>query len=245
MKNFIKKGLEKIKKEKIEPTASWKFSLQNFFWWLAFSFSILAGGVSISILTFLIAELDWQIYANLGNSSLETFLIMFPHFWIIFLGLFMVISYQNLRHTRKGYHYEVVLVTAVIIGGSLFLGAVLYFSGLNQKLNQIFLESIPGYENVIHTKEDQWSQPKKGLLSGEIVSKKTVEESQVLILKNIKSGTWKIFINDNTQVRGRVRLEEGEKIKVIGRQKKEKSDFEAMEIRPWEGMGHNRKNDNK
>ena len=98
---------------------------------------------------------------------------------------------------------------------------------------------------MIHTKEDQWSQPKKGLLSGEIVSKKTVEESQVLILKNIKSGTWKIFINDNTQVRGRVRLEEGEKIKVIGRQKKEKSDFEAMEIRPWEGMGHNRKNDNK
>lgn len=237
MKDFIKKGLAEIKKEEILPTKRWVFKVKNFFWWISFGFSILIGGFSIAILVFLVQELDWQIYTNLGDSFLKTFLIMFPHFWIIFLGIFIFISYQNLRHTKKGYRYELIFILGITIGGSLLLGSVLYFSGLNQKLNRIFIEKVPGYERLIHTKEDQWSQPQRGLLSGEIISK----TNSVLTLENAKKGIWQVTINNETLIRGRVNLAEGAKIKIIGKQESSgENNFEATEIKPWDGGGRSR-----
>jgi heme/copper-type cytochrome/quinol oxidase subunit 2 len=240
MKDFIKKGLEKIKSEKIKPVAKWKFEARNFFWWTALVASVLAGGISVSILVFLVSELDWQIYNHLGDSFLETFLIMFPHFWLIFLAVFMVISYENLRHTKKGYHYELFVALGVIMTSSLVFGAFLYFSGLNQKLNRIFSDAVPGYLSVIHTKEDQWSQPEKGLLSGKIILQEKIADTDVLVIETFKKEDWKVFITKDTFVKGAVELKEGEIIKVIGKQKQEKNQFEATEIRPWEGMGRGR-----
>lgn len=240
MKTFIEKGLEKIKMEKIKPVAKWKIEARNFFWWMALGVSVLAGGISVSILVFLVSELDWQIYSHLGDSALETFLIMFPHLWLLFLGVFTFISYENLRHTKKGYHYELLIALGVILSASLVLGAVLYFSGLNQKLNQIFVDSVPGYLSIIHTKEDQWSQPEKGLLAGKIIFEEKNTSADILTIETFREEKWKIFITKDTFIRGRIELKEGEIIKVIGKQRQEKNQFEAAEVRPWEGRGNNR-----
>lgn len=240
MKNFIEKGLEKIKKEKIRPVAKWKIEARNFFWWTALVVSVLAGGISVSILAFLISELDWQVYSHLGDSALETFLIMFPHFWLLFLGIFIFISYENLRHTKRGYHHELLVALGVIVVASLVLGAFLYFSGFNRKLNQIFVTSVPGYRNIIHTKEDQWSQPEKGLLAGKIILEEKTADSNTLIIETFEGEKWKIFITKETFIKGRVELKETDAIKVIGKQKQEKNQFEASEIRPWEGGGQHR-----
>jgi len=240
MKDFIQRGLEEIKKEKIKPIASWKFQVRDFFWWIAFSFSILAGGISISISIFLITELDWGMYQHLGHSFLETFLIMFPHFWFVFLSIFLFISYQNLRHTKKGYHYELILVTVVIVFVSIILSLLFSFTKIDQKLNQIFINKIPGYERIIHTKEHQWSQPEEGLFSGRIIKKEIKNNTTTLILENAKSGVWEIFVKKETLIRGRVKLVEGEQIKIIGKQRNNQNEFEAKEIRPWERRGNHK-----
>jgi len=240
MKDFIKKGLKQIKKEKITPTAKWQFEAKNFFWWSIFSISVLMGGVSVAILLFLIIGLDWQIYTHLGDSFLETFLIIFPHFWFLFLILFIFLSYKNLRCTKKGYSYEWFFVLIAVIAASLLFGAFLHFLGLDNKLNQIFLDTVPGYEKIIHTKEDQWLQPEKGLLSGEIVSQETSGDTLILTLKTFKKEVWQIFIIESTLIKKRAELTKGEKIKIIGKEKKENKTFEATEIRPWEGRGKNR-----
>ncbi len=240
MENFIEKGLEKIKKEKIRPVAKWRIEAKNFFWWIVFIVSILAGGVSFSILAFLIEELDWQIYRNIGDSFLETFLVMFPHLWFIFLIVFIFISYKNLRHTKKGYHYELLFALGIIVIASFILSLLLYFSGLNRKLNQIFIDNIPGYTEVIHTKEDQWSQPENGLLSGEIISVEKIDSVDILIIETFKEEDWEVLVTKDTFVRGAVELKKGETIKAIGKQKQEKNQFEATEIRPWSGKGKNK-----
>lgn len=237
MEKFIERGLEKIREEKIVPTARWKFETKNFLWWLALGVSVLAGGISISILVFLVTQLDWQIYAHLGDSFWETFLIMFPHVWFLLMAFFVFFSYRNLRNTKKGYRLEWFFVWGAIVGGSVLLGLVFYFSGASEKLNQVFASSVPGYEKVIHTKEDQWSQPEKGLLSGEIISKQTEEGTEVLNLKTFQDEDWQVSIDSQTVVRGKVDLQEGEEIKVIGKQKEQKNEFQAQEVRPWQGNG--------
>ncbi len=237
MEKFIEKGLEKIKKEKIRPVAKWKIEARNFSWWAAFALSVLAGGISFSILAFLVGELDWKIYNNLGDSFVKTFLIMFPHLWFLFLAVFMFISYKNLRHTKKGYHYELLFALGIIVIASFMLSLLLYFSGLNKKLNQIFINNIPGYTEVIHTKEDQWSQPEKGLLSGAIISAEEIDSVDILTIETFEEENWEVFVTKDTLVRGAVELKKGETIKAIGKQKQEKNQFEATEIRPWEGRG--------
>lgn len=239
MKDFIQKGLEKIKQEKIKPTPKWKFEVQNFFWWVVFAFSILAGGISISILVFLVKELDWNIYGNLGESFLKTFLVMFPHLWLFFLLVFIFISYRNLRHTKKGYHYELFIAVGVILVASFILGLFLYFFKVNEKLNKVFIRNIPGYSKVIHTKENQWSQPAKGLLAGKIIREENANNDRVLVIETFKAGNWEVFVIKNTFVKRNVKLKRGEIIKIIGRQKQRENQFEAIEIRPWEGRGQN------
>lgn len=241
MEKFIERGLKKIREEKITPVARWRFEARNFFWWLVFGISILGVGISISILIFLATELDWRIYSHLGDSFLETFLIMFPHAWLLLMALFMVFSYENLRNTKSGYRLEWISVWGTIVGAGVFLGFALYFSGAGGKLNQVFASSVPSYEKVIHTKEDQWSQPERGLLSGEIVSKEQSKaDSEVLHLKSFEDENWDVLVGAETVVRGRVGLQQGEEIKVIGKQTENKNEFEAEEIRPWKGNGRNR-----
>lgn len=228
MKNLIEKTIAEIQEKKIQPSSRSYFSLRNLAFWSASFLTLIFSSFAVSLILFLTFDLDWDIYEHLNDSWLENILIAIPHLWIFFLVIFAALSYFLFKKTKKSYRRSFALIILIIFISSLIGGTTLYASGLSEKLNIIFAENIPQYNDLIHSKEDQWSQADNGLLSGTIQSL----NENALTITDFNQENWTVYINDNTNVKGRVNLSENEVIKIIG-EKISNREFQAEEIRPW------------
>ena len=82
------------------------------------------------------------------------------------------------------------------------------------------------------TREAQWMQPAKGFLAGTIIS---VAQNK-LEIKDLNNKIWNISIDEKTLIKSSANIAQEKKIKIIG-EKLDENNFQAQEIRPWEGKG--------
>jgi len=227
MKNS-QKLLEKIQVRKITQKSRLKFVLKNSLFWTLFALSIIIGGLSFSVILFVLNETEFDLLSQITDSKVELFLGILPFFWVISCVIFLLISIFGIRHTKIGYRYSPFWVFGSSVILSIILGTSFFFTGGAGKIEQIFAENIPIYESVVEKKIALWSMPEQGFLSGEIIEKK-----EILIIKDWSGKKWKINF-ENALMRGKMSLNKGEKIKIIGKMS-EDIIFIAKEIRPWEG----------
>jgi hypothetical protein len=116
---------------------------------------------------------------------------------------------------------------------SVTLGTILYSNGLSENLGNIFFEKIPYYNRLVYSCEKQWMQPKRGLLAGTIIEIELPENN--FMLMDLDNNRWKIEAS-KTIWKGKLIPAIGLKIKIIGKLIDD-NNFEAMEIRPWQGQG--------
>ena len=235
MKNSLKL-LEKIKSRNINPTARWKFILQNTFSWGAFFISVILGGLAFSVIIFSFSQEEVILFSHFSHSKIEFFLGILPFLWIIFVFLFFIFSYFLLRHTKRGYRYPLFIVLGGSISISILVGIVLFFNGGAEKFEKIFSQKIHLYEGIDEKKEKFWISPEKGFLSGQIISLNINDEESEerrLEIRDFQGNEWRILYKENS-VRQKVLLEKNEKIKIIGETTAENI-FSAKEIRPWNG----------
>ena len=229
MKNS-QKLLEKIQSEKIPQRSRWQFTVKNIFFWSLFTFSIIIGGLSFSVILFAFSQTDFDLLSHIPNSKIELFLGLLPFLWIFFCLSFLFISIFGIRHTRKGYRYSPLLVFGSSVVLSIILGAILFSVGGAEKMERIFSENVPVYKSLEERKISRWSRPEDGFLSGKIVGK---EEN--LIIEDWNGKKWEIDFK-NAIIKGRLSLEKDEEIKIIGKMS-ESDIFIATQIGPWERMG--------
>jgi hypothetical protein len=234
MKNS-QKLLKKIQTRKVIQKSRLEFTFKNILFWTLFAFSIIIGGLSFSVIIFAFSQTEFDLLSHITDSKVEFFLGILPFFWIISCTIFLFISIFGIRHTKTGYRYSPFLIFGSSIILSIILGASFFFTGGAEKIEQIFAENIPIYESVAEKKMAIWSMPKQGFLSGEII-----EKEAMLIIEDWSGKKWKIDFT-NALVRGRMPLNKGEKIKIIGKIS-EGNIFVAEEIRPW-GGGRMRSNE--
>ncbi len=78
-KNLSQKTWNKIKREKIAPRPKWIFSLKYFSLWAFLASFVLIGGLSFSIIFFVIANSDWRgFFTQIG--FFKAFLLGVPFF---------------------------------------------------------------------------------------------------------------------------------------------------------------------
>lgn len=228
MKEISKKALERIKKEKIEPTPKWKFLLKDYITWFSFVLSIIIGSFGFAMVLFMLLNHDWDIYRYLNRTFIEHLLVSLPYLWILFLLFFIFLADYNLKHTKRGYRYKTYLVLLASIIISLIMGSLLYYFGIGTKINDIFAHNFPYYRRVFYPREEIWNNPEKGLLAGIITNVKSENEFS---LKDFKEKIWQIEAKD-AYLKKAIIIREGEKIKIIG-ELKSINIFIAKEIRPW------------
>ncbi len=226
--------LKKIQDKKIKQNSLWKFVFKNFIFWMLFSFSVIIGGLSFSIIIFYLNQTEVDLFLDINNLKIEFLFKILPFFWIIFFILFLVTSVYGIRHTKTGYRYSSFLVFGSSIILSILFAFFFFFLGSAKQIEEIFSENIVIYNSFKEKKIAIWSKPKDGFLSGKVLSK----ETERLILEDFNGKKWEIDYK-NVLSRGRLVLEQNKQIKLIGKIKNENI-FVAEKIRPW--IGHRRKN---
>jgi len=219
MKKEIKKSqklLNEITAKEIKPNPRWYFVLQNYIFWSVFLMFAIFGSIAFSIVLYATTENDFDLLF-LSGSKIE------------FL-FFSVVSILGIRHTKTGYRYPLFKILSFNILLSVFLGALFFYTGGAEKMERIFAENISVYKSVKENRISRWSHPENGLLSGVILENKNKDN---ILIEDFNGTKWEIDIQ-NAFIRPKLYLNQGEKIKIIGKISKNNI-FIAREIRKWEG----------
>lgn len=224
------KILQKIKNDNIKPIEKWKIDLANDAFWSGFVFLATLSGLSLSAVVYFLFQTDWRMPQNIAMGRLEYVLSVLPYFWIILLALFLVLSYFNIRNTRKGYRYEFKKITGVTFLIVFASGSIIYVSRAHVAVDDVFFRNVPLYVHMTNSKELVWSRPDKGLLGGMII----LVEPEFIEIEDFNGTQWKVVSADGALVQPRVELKPNKEIKVVGRVLEDHV-FDANEIRPWTG----------
>ena len=232
MKNLIQDTISRIKEQHIRPEPRWKFVLRKIGLWILIGLVAFLASASISVVYFLLSQLDWDLYRFSQHNRIFFFFSMVPYFWLILLAIFAAGVFWGVRRTENGYRFNWLKIVAVTVAGLILLGFLLSYIGLDRHFNNVMMKRMPYYANNIETKEKQWMQPEQGFLSGVI---KDISKDG-LSIRDLDGADWNVEVSEKTFVRPMARIEKGEMIKIIGTKKGGKT-FEALEIRPWRGRG--------
>ena len=233
MEEVSKNTLQQIKKENIKPIPKWQFLLKDSLVWGLFAINLILGSIGFAISLYILGSNDVLLDTSLVKNAWEWIILSIPIAWILLTILFVFIAYYNFKHTKEGYRFTVVKIFLMNIVVSIVLGVVMNGFGLSQKLNTIFSDNIPFYNHTMDLRSEVWMRPESGYLAGSIVDINS--DTKILKIEDLKGKIWDIQYQDAT-VKGRVVLELGEEIKIVGNAVSDNV-FEASEIRPWVGNG--------
>lgn len=233
MSELSKNILKKIKQQAIKPIPRWKFLLKNYGKWAGFALFVLMGSVSISVVIFMLTDHDWDIYRYLDKSFFEYLLLSIPYFWFLLLSVFVTFAWYDLEKTKAGYKYGFLKIGLVNILLSVVLGIVFFYAGLGIKIDKIFADNLPYYQNIHqYARPDIWENPDRGLLVGKIT--KTIDENNFRV-EDPGKNSWVVNCL-NCIFRNRVANLEGAMVKIMGK-KIDDGNFQATEIRPLKPKG--------
>jgi hypothetical protein len=209
-KALASKVLERIAGENVVPRARWHFLLHNSVLWSLWVGSIVIGAMAVAASIFTVANFQWGFYQATHDTLFEFVVESLPYLWIVALGLFTFVAYQNVRHTKRGYRYPLWIIVGLNITGSCFGGMFLYAVGGGQFVDETIGEHIPLHQPFMAVERGRWMQPERGLIAGEVVI--INEEEGTLVLRSFDGDEWQVettslhepdwdALNDFTQVR--------------------------------------------
>ncbi len=232
MKNLIQKTLKKIKEEHIVPEPRWKFLVRKLGAWLVLSGIILLGALFVSVIYYLLRQLDWELPRMMHHSVAVYGLSVFPYFWLFWVIILGGVAFMGIRKTESGYRFNWLKIIITISVTVLSLGFFLFSFGWGSHFDRVMRCDIPYYAQHVITKKKQWMQPRKGFLAGRI--KSISKSKKEIVLNDLNNQQWEIILSLNTLIAPRVLLKSGKTIKIIGKREK-KYKFKATQIRPWLG----------
>lgn len=228
-----KNVLEKIKKFEIKPIPKWQFMLKESFVRILFGINIFLGSIGFGIVLYLLMNSEVLQDKTLLSTFWERIIFGIPLAWILLTIFFVIVAYYNFKNTQEGYRYDVIKIFLLSIFISFFLGSILYFTRLSERLNDLFVENIPYYTHTLDLREKIWMRTEEGFLAGKI--KSVDDEMKLFELIDLEGSVWEVTYG-KAMVKSRVQLVEEEEIKIIGK-RVSNNVFEALEIRPWGGSG--------
>lgn len=222
--------IEKIKEQQMKPLPRWRFTIKYTLIWLSFILCVLFGALAFSVILYAIQQLDFDIARHMSHSTIELVLSLVPYLWIIALIIFLVMAIFSIKNSRKGYRFTSPSLVGFATGLSILVGTLFFISGGAGWLENAFANEVSIYEGIEERKEQIWSLPEEGYLSGTIIS----ASDNIIDLKDLKGKYWKVSY-EGADIVPAVHLTDGEKIKLMGKMTSENT-FKANMIRPWGGF---------
>jgi hypothetical protein len=227
-KDISQIALEKIKESGIKPISKNIFNLKRVLFWSLVGFAVLVGAVSFAVTCSILFSNDWYLYNKFGFGFI---LKSLPYFWVICLLLLAILGEFYYRKTLFGYRHRVFTIIGVYIILTVVFGFVLHLFKIGEVVEQTISDNVPFYRGMMFNKDELWSQPEEGLISGRIVE---VDDVSIKII-DLNDNVWIIDKNEAI-IAPRVKMEIGEIIKIVGDKDSDNDEiFNANQIRPWMG----------
>lgn len=198
--NISEKILETIKDQQLKPKPKWQFLLQDYMVWLSGLLAIMIGGLAFAVIIYMFVNNDWGLYPAVSNSLVYFIFKTLPYFWLIFLVLFIIIAYYNLKHTKQGYKLRLrnmVLITVLV---SVLLGLFWYNIGFGQVIDNALSNKFPIYRQFInktHQRALFLQNPDEGILIGVITEFEEIDmassKNHVFTLVDWDNKEWQII----------------------------------------------------
>lgn len=223
-KDISQIALERIKESGIKPIPKNVFNLKRVTFWTFVGLSILIGAISFSVILSILFNNDWDLYNRFGFSFIFRTL---PYFWFICLAIFTILGDFYYRKTTVGYRNSTIIIVGIYITLTVVSGSVLHFIGVGETIEGSLSKNISVYHGVMFDKDNFWTNPEEGLISGRIVS---INGDSVRII-DFRNNIWDVSFGDAV-IGKRVQIKEGVMIKIIGDTCSDGC-FNAEQIRPW------------
>lgn len=214
-KNISQIVLQRIKESGIKPIPRKIFNLKRVLFWSFVGIALIIGAVSFSVALSILFNNDWYLYNKLGFGFI---LKTLPYFWVICLLIFTVLGEYYYRKTLLGYRHRIATVVGMYIAITVISGSILNIIGVGETVEQTLFNNVPIYHIVTFDKNEIWSHPEQGLLTGKIVD----IGDKVIKIVDRDNVIWSINIGN---VDGSANLKVGEVIKIIGDKDSDIDDF--------------------
>ncbi len=224
------KVYEEIKKEEVKMKPRCFFAFKSLAW-------LTLAGMFFVLTVFLISASTTYI----GNFQMGVmaaqkpglFFGSLPYFLIGLTILFIYLAARSYRKSRRLCQHEEWMLLGVIVFGALVIGVVASYARLDRGVMSL-LENQKGYDMIIVTSKEYWSQPEKGTLSGVVTAQAS---KKMFYLENWEGKNWIVFVVDKnpiskTQVKAQNTPGSFKIVRMVGEQKKP-AEFAAWAVWKW------------
>jgi len=160
---------EKIKEKHIKPRAKWRFLIVNYGWWLLFGLLFLITSIGFGVVLYLLKGSDWEIVRLVSSGFWGRLVLVMPRLWLGLLAITTILAVWEFRKTRKGYRYDIAIILAIVVIGSMLFGALVYSTGLGERLDTVLTDNMPLYRGRLHQQMDLWDRADQGFLIGRVI----------------------------------------------------------------------------
>lgn len=170
--------IQKIKNENVKPISKYIFLFRKISVWFLLALSTMFGAYAFAFffLKTLYIDFDnWEYFAD----SYDTFLMdNIPLIWAILFVVSLLLMFYLFKKTNKGYRYSIIFIGSTSLAISFVLGIVLSKTFYGNMLIERFED-----EKAIN-----WTNPKSGRLSGEVLF---IDDNYVLV-RDIQDDIWNV-----------------------------------------------------
>lgn len=224
--------MNKISEEHVTPKARWKFVVREYGVWITSGTLLLLSSLVLSVVIYILAENDWDVYEAFADNVLLFIFLTFPYA-LLFIGVVgFILLYVAVRHTKRGYKFSTVLILALVFLASFALGSTLHAVGISERIDNVMTAKIPAYTNIINPRVYRWNHPEKGMLAGQVM---TIPQTNMFVIKDRQGQDWVILVTSTDVV------SEGERFRIIGRMI-EPNKIQAHKVLHWKESQKKSKN---
>lgn len=205
--------MSRIESEKIEPISRWYWLSHEYALWGAWGASVLFGALAVSVASFASLHIGYALYEVSHNDFIDFVFDALPYLWLGAFFVMVLAAYFNLRHTKRGYRYPILLVVGSSIGFSFLGGGMLHAVGAGWYIDRMLGEVLPAYQSREKLEERFWQAPLAGRFVGKIIEGEEAEEGMVAFV-DAENNTWLIDLEELRQ-RDLSLLQTGKKVRLL------------------------------
>ncbi|MFH1287050.1 MAG: hypothetical protein ABII02_04885 [Candidatus Magasanikbacteria bacterium] len=181
--------LSRIKEENITPKPRWAFLLRDCALWIVGGICVFIGGLAFAVILYMFRTSHWSLLSEAGGSTATIVFASLPYVWFLCLFLFLGAAYYNVKHTKRGYKWNLFTMMGGLILLSIVFGILLYVLGVARATDEVLIRRAPIYARVMHPNQRVWMHPEKGLLTGVIIE---IHSSSTMDIQDIQRKLWNV-----------------------------------------------------
>jgi hypothetical protein len=207
--------MEKIENEHVAQVPRWKFVLSEYGIWILWGFSVFVGALSFAVILFFITHAGFSFYEATHEDISHFMIEVLPYLWFLLFALMAILAHYNLRHTKRGYRFEVWQVLVSSIAASFVGGLLLHTIGVGFLVDDFVAKRMPMVPTLERIEMHMWQSPEKGRMIGIYQGDGDSDEDDVVIITDDAGTTWKLDTSELPPP-DLATLFSGERVRIIG-----------------------------